>query len=82
MIEPVDNGIDFVAVVGERTPHFNPKLRLDELIGRPAQMYLGLSGNALTARIRSPVITRATGCRVSSILAYMFITHDLLTCAQ
>lgn len=30
----------------------NPKLRLDELIGRPAQIYLGLSGKALTARIR------------------------------
>jgi peptide/nickel transport system ATP-binding protein len=30
----------------------NPKLRLRELIGRPAQMYLGLSGRALTERIR------------------------------
>ena len=30
----------------------NPKLRLRELIGRPAQMYLGLSGKALTERIR------------------------------
>ncbi|MCU0910309.1 MAG: ABC transporter ATP-binding protein [Rhodobacteraceae bacterium] len=30
----------------------NPKLRLRELIGRPAQMYLGLSGRALTDRIR------------------------------
>lgn len=30
----------------------NPKLRLRELIGRPAQMYLGLRGKALTERIR------------------------------
>jgi peptide/nickel transport system ATP-binding protein len=30
----------------------NPKLRLRELIGRPAQMYLGLQGRALTERIR------------------------------
>ncbi|WP_347310142.1 ABC transporter ATP-binding protein [Defluviimonas sp. SAOS-178_SWC] len=30
----------------------NPKLRLRELIGRPAQMYLGLHGKALTERIR------------------------------
>lgn len=30
----------------------NPKLRLRELIGRPAQMYLGLKGRALTDRIR------------------------------
>ncbi|OYX45652.1 MAG: ABC transporter [Rhodobacterales bacterium 32-67-9] len=30
----------------------NPKLRLRELIGRPAQMYLGLNGKALTDRIR------------------------------
>jgi peptide/nickel transport system ATP-binding protein len=30
----------------------NPKLRLRELIGRPAQMYLGLTGRALDARIR------------------------------
>ena len=30
----------------------NPKLRLRELIGRPAQMYLGLTGRALNARIR------------------------------
>lgn len=30
----------------------NPKLRLRELIGRPAQMYLGLSGRALETRIR------------------------------
>ncbi len=30
----------------------NPKLRLRELIGRPAQMYLGLQGKALTDRIR------------------------------
>jgi peptide/nickel transport system ATP-binding protein len=30
----------------------NPKLRLRELIGRPAQMYLGLKGRALTERIR------------------------------
>ena len=30
----------------------NPKLRLRELIGRPAQMYLGLRGRALTERIR------------------------------
>ena len=30
----------------------NPKLRLRELIGRPAQMYLGLTGRALTERIR------------------------------
>ena len=30
----------------------NPKLRLRELIGRPAQMYLGLQGKALTERIR------------------------------
>ncbi len=31
----------------------NPKLRLRELIGRPAQMYLGLQGKALTERIRN-----------------------------
>ncbi|SPH18006.1 Glutathione import ATP-binding protein GsiA [Defluviimonas aquaemixtae] len=30
----------------------NPKLRLRELIGRPAQMYLRLHGKALTERIR------------------------------
>jgi peptide/nickel transport system ATP-binding protein len=30
----------------------NPKLRIRELIGRPAQMYLGLRGRALTERIR------------------------------
>jgi peptide/nickel transport system ATP-binding protein len=30
----------------------NPKLRLRELIGRPAQMYLGLKGRKLTERIR------------------------------
>jgi peptide/nickel transport system ATP-binding protein len=30
----------------------NPKLRLRELIGRPAQMYLGLQGRALETRIR------------------------------
>jgi peptide/nickel transport system ATP-binding protein len=30
----------------------NPKLRLRELIGRPAQMYLGLKGKALDTRIR------------------------------
>ena len=30
----------------------NPKLRLRELIGRPAQMYLGLRGRALDDRIR------------------------------
>ncbi len=30
----------------------NPKLRLRELIGRPAQMYLGLSGRALDSRVR------------------------------
>ncbi len=30
----------------------NPKLRLRELIGRPAQMYLGLHGKALTERTR------------------------------
>ena len=30
----------------------NPKLRLRELIGRPAQMYLGLTGRALETRIR------------------------------
>tara|TARA_R110002072_G_scaffold94336_7_gene208526 strand:+ start:12457 stop:14112 length:1656 start_codon:yes stop_codon:yes gene_type:complete len=30
----------------------NPKLRLRELIGRPAQMHLGLRGKALTDRIR------------------------------
>jgi peptide/nickel transport system ATP-binding protein len=30
----------------------NPKLRLREIIGRPAQMYLGLRGKALTERIR------------------------------
>jgi peptide/nickel transport system ATP-binding protein len=30
----------------------NPKLRLRELIGRPAEMYLGLRGRALTDRIR------------------------------
>lgn len=30
----------------------NPKLRLRELIGRPAQMYLGLRGKTLTERIR------------------------------
>ncbi|WP_306045634.1 ABC transporter ATP-binding protein [Nioella sp. MMSF_3534] len=31
----------------------NPKLRIRELIGRPAQMYLGLQGKALTDRIRN-----------------------------
>lgn len=31
----------------------NPKLRLRELIGRPAQMYLGLRGKALDERVRS-----------------------------
>ena len=30
----------------------NPKLRLRELIGRPAQMYLGLKGRALDTRVR------------------------------
>ena len=30
----------------------NPKMRLRELIGRPAQMYLGLQGKALEARVR------------------------------
>ena len=30
----------------------NPKLRLREIIGRPAAMYLGLRGRALTERIR------------------------------
>ncbi|MBS3650707.1 ABC transporter ATP-binding protein [Pseudaminobacter sp. 19-2017] len=30
----------------------NPKLRLRELIGRPAQMYLGLKGRALEERVR------------------------------
>lgn len=30
----------------------NPKLRVRELIGRPAQMYLGLRGKMLTERIR------------------------------
>jgi len=30
----------------------NPKLRLRELIGRPAQMYLGLQGRALEARVK------------------------------
>ncbi|MBF9060516.1 nickel ABC transporter ATP-binding protein NikE [Rhodobacterales bacterium HKCCSP123] len=30
----------------------NPKLRLRELIGRPAQMYLGLQGRKLTERVR------------------------------
>jgi peptide/nickel transport system ATP-binding protein len=30
----------------------NPKLTLRELIGRPAQMYLGLQGKALDARVR------------------------------
>ena len=30
----------------------NPKLRLRELIGRPAEMYLGLKGKALESRIR------------------------------
>jgi len=30
----------------------NPKLRLRELIGRPAQMYLGLQGQALESRIK------------------------------
>jgi len=30
----------------------NPKLRLRELIGRPAEMYLGLRGKALETRIR------------------------------
>jgi len=30
----------------------NPKLRLRELIGRPAQMYLGLTGARLEARVR------------------------------
>ncbi len=31
----------------------NPKLRIRELIGRPAQMYLGLRGRKLTERIRN-----------------------------
>ncbi|MCB2128773.1 MAG: ABC transporter ATP-binding protein [Rhodobacteraceae bacterium] len=31
----------------------NPKLRLRELIGRPAQMYLGLNGKALNERVRA-----------------------------
>ena len=31
----------------------NPKLRIRELIGRPAQMYLGLQGKQLTERIRN-----------------------------
>jgi peptide/nickel transport system ATP-binding protein len=30
----------------------NPKLKIRELIGRPAQMYLGLNGKALEARIK------------------------------
>ena len=30
----------------------NPKLRLRELIGRPAEMYLGLTGRALDTRVR------------------------------
>ncbi len=30
----------------------NPKLRLRELIGRPAQMYLGLKGRALETRVK------------------------------
>jgi peptide/nickel transport system ATP-binding protein len=30
----------------------NPKMRLRELIGRPAQMYLGLNGKALERRVR------------------------------
>ena len=30
----------------------NPKLRIRELIGRPAQMYLGLSGKALEDRVK------------------------------
>lgn len=30
----------------------NPKLRIRDLIGRPAQMYLGLSGRALNERVR------------------------------
>lgn len=30
----------------------NPKLRIRELVGRPAQMYLGLKGKALESRIR------------------------------
>ena len=30
----------------------NPKLRLREIIGRPARMYLGLHGKALDARVR------------------------------
>jgi peptide/nickel transport system ATP-binding protein len=30
----------------------NPKLRLRELIGRPAQMYLGLNGKALETRVK------------------------------
>ena len=30
----------------------NPKLRLRELIGRPARMYLGLQGRALDSRVR------------------------------
>ena len=30
----------------------NPKLRLRELIGRPAEMYLGLTGRALDDRVR------------------------------
>ena len=31
----------------------NPKLRIREIIGRPAQMYLGLNGKALDERVRS-----------------------------
>ncbi|MEM6610131.1 MAG: ABC transporter ATP-binding protein [Pseudomonadota bacterium] len=30
----------------------NPKLRIRDLIGRPAQMYLGLQGHALEARVK------------------------------
>jgi peptide/nickel transport system ATP-binding protein len=30
----------------------NPKMRLREIIGRPAQMYLGLSGEALHTRVK------------------------------
>jgi len=35
----------------------NPKQRLRELIGRPAEMYLGLRGKALTARVRDLLAT-------------------------
>jgi peptide/nickel transport system ATP-binding protein len=41
----------------------NPKLRLRELIGRPAEMYLGLKGKALDARIKRPSGADRTGAR-------------------